>query len=287
MTEGRGLRRRFKWLAGRVLPELIKRRIRGRFFGYRPAGASLGAVFVADEQGTTVTLDGGITLRFGVEDRAELQYHFVDNGASVEELAAFLALARPAHLLFDVGAAKSLFAVAFCAGGPDKRAVALEPSPVMMEGAARLVALNGLDARIDLRPCAAGDAPGHVPVRIYRDGFVSTAPDARGGRAIDVEVTTIDAEAERVGGDPDLIKIDVEGYEHEVLVGARQVLRRRRPPISFELHLDLLERRGIPPSRVTDELLSHGYRFEASTGRPLRPAEVSDSVHSVLRFIAI
>jgi hypothetical protein len=106
------------------------------------------------------------------------------------------------------------------------------------------------------------------------------------GTAADVEMTTVDREMEALGLVPDVIKIDVEGYEHELLRGAQRLLRTRKPVICLELHLDLLERRGISPADLIADLQSHGYHFRSCVGRPLDPFDITDSIHAILRFVA-
>ena len=99
-------------------------------------------------------------------------------------------------------------------------------------------------------------------------------------------MTSVDREVEQLGVEPDLVKIDVEGYEYEVLVGARRLLGERKPPICLELHLDLLDRRGIEPRRVLDELASHGYHLRSCAGRPLRAGDVLRNLNAVMRLVA-
>jgi len=49
-----------------------------------------------------------------------------------------------------------------------------------------------------------------------------------------VRTTTLDAELDAVTG-VRLMKCDVEGHEHEVLLGDLQVLRRERPVLLIEI----------------------------------------------------
>ena len=84
---------------------------------------------------------------------------------------------------------------------------------------------------------------------LHEDGF-------RGmdGEHIDVEVTTADHavdETERV----DLVKIDVEGFEPEVLQGMSRILSRDRPIIVLECNPD------GPSTALEEALRPHGYGF--------------------------
>jgi len=96
----------------------------------------------------------------------------------------------------------------------------------------------------------------------------------------------MDEEIEQHGLEPDLLKIDVEGYEYEVLLGAKRLLEQRKPPICLELHLDLLERRGVEPRRVLAQLESYGYQFRSCAGQPLSPAGIAGSMNAIVRFVA-
>lgn len=59
----------------------------------------------------------------------------------------------------------------------------------------------------------------------------------------EVEVTALDSYADRTKNRPNLLKIDVEGYEVEVLKGAKNILQKA-PKICIEVHTDLLPRYG-------------------------------------------
>ena len=55
-----------------------------------------------------------------------------------------------------------------------------------------------------------------------------------------VPTVTIDAVAERLRLQPDVLKIDVEGAELSVLKGALDTLRKSRPIILIEIHSEEL-----------------------------------------------
>jgi FkbM family methyltransferase len=264
----------------------IKAPYRAQRVGFRAAETSVSAMFSADDQGPLVTIDRRVRLRFRDEDRDDVAFLLRDNGESVEEMASFLGVASPARLLFDIGAAKGVFSDIFCLLHPASRAVAFEPSPGLADSAAALAVLNGCQSRFHLRRCAVGAKAGRHTARLYPWGYVGVDDTEGEGVSVQVDVTSIDQEVEQLGMEPDLMKIDVEGYEYEVLLGAKRLLERRKPPICLELHLDLLERRGIKPRRVLAELESHGYQFRSCAGRSLRAAEIAGSLNAIFRFVA-
>jgi FkbM family methyltransferase len=72
------------------------------------------------------------------------------------------------------------------------------------------------------------------------------------------EITSIDHLATVRGIVPDLLKIDVDGYEGKVLRGGLQTFARYRPPVMLELHKDKLLN-GERRSDVVGILLDIGY----------------------------
>jgi FkbM family methyltransferase len=142
-------------------------------------------------------------------------------------------------LVFDVGSHVGDRVAAFRRLGA--RVIAVEPQPAL---ARTLRLLYGRDRAVTVVESAVGCAPGTVALKLNLDNpTVSTASEAfitasRGApgwegqqwnRIVEVPVTTLDALITRFGA-PRFIKIDVEGYEAEVLAG----LAAPPPALSFE-----------------------------------------------------
>jgi FkbM family methyltransferase len=118
------------------------------------------------------------------------------------------------------------------------RVVAVEPQP-------NCVALlhEIRDERLSIEAVALGAEKGLAPLRVatastissMSEGWIESVkrsgrfPEHEWGERLTVDVTTLDALVERYGV-PDFCKIDVEGYESEVLNG----LSRPLPILSFE-----------------------------------------------------
>lgn len=143
-------------------------------------------------------------------------------------------------LVFDVGAHVGDRIKAFRTLGA--RVVALEPQ---RQAFRILKVLHGRDENVALVCAAAGPSTGEAVLRVnsanptvstLSDGFVAASEGAQGwegqvwNRSETVPVTTLDGLI-TVHGVPDFIKIDVEGFEADVLAG----LSRPVPAVSFEI----------------------------------------------------
>jgi FkbM family methyltransferase len=87
----------------------------------------------------------------------------------------------------------------------------------------------------------------------------------RGNKGRDLErsrllITSIDHFAEERHVRPDVLKIDVEGYEGRVLRGARRTLAEHRPFVLLELHKDKKLRFGAHREDVAQVLFDLGYQ---------------------------
>lgn len=90
-----------------------------------------------------------------------------------------------------------------------------------------------------------------------------------------VGVSTLDDEVLHLGLERiDLIKIDVEGYELNVLKGARNVLERFRPMVVVEVIDANLRANGHRAAELIDFLTALGYYFiDLKSGATLRPGQ--------------
>jgi len=158
-----------------------------------------------------------------VLDRTALQ-------AFRDEVAFYRGVLPAQALCFDVGANYGAKTEALLRTGA--RVVAFEPQPDCM---AELQSRIGSEARLTPVRAAVGSAEGSMT--LYVSGHRSNSSLVRNWEnkevvdAITVDVTTLDRAIDRYGV-PHYCKIDVEGYELEVLKG----LNRRIPLISFEYH---------------------------------------------------
>jgi FkbM family methyltransferase len=175
---------------------------------------------------------------------------------------------KPGGLVFDVGAHVGDRVAAFLRIGA--RVIAVEPQPALRT---TLKLLHGRDRAVVVEPVALGRSEGSVELKLNLDNptvstasadFIRAAAGAPGWegqawtRTITVPMTTLDALIARHGV-PAFIKIDVEGFEAEVLAG----LSRPVAAISFEF---TTIQRAVATAAI-DRCVALGYvSFNAALG---------------------
>jgi FkbM family methyltransferase len=179
------------------------------------------------------------TLRTARALLRSLRLYYGDRDRRRAMAALYAGFVGPGDLVFDIGAHVGDRVAAFRSLGA--RVVAVEPQPALVR-VLRLI--YGRDKNVAIVAAAAGRAPGAAELMLNIDNptvstlsgdFVQAAAGSAGWerqswtRRLRVPVTSLDILiAEH--GIPAFIKIDVEGFESEVLDG----LTRSVPALSFE-----------------------------------------------------
>ena len=156
-----------------------------------------------------------------------------------EFFAAVSSRVRTEDTIFDIGAYIGIHSVLLSRIG--RRVVAFEPNPAVFRLLLETMRSNSA-ANVNAHQLAVAESSGAA----YLAGIGSGACLSRAATTdSDVQVALVDLDtfAERHEIWPDVMKIDVEGYECEVIRGARRCLRRCRV-VGIELHLDLMTRFG-------------------------------------------
>ena len=177
---------------------------------------------------------------------------------------------------FDVGGYRGYMSGVMAMNGAAQVFV-FEPFPANLKALERLVSLNPA-CSIQVKPFAVGKIEGSATFRVMPDqsmGKLSTSEFQSGASALQelqVPIHTLDSLVETKGiPPPNLIKIDVEGAEIDVLLGAIQVLHRYRPRLFIEAHSETLA------ARCRAHLQEIGYFV-----RQLEPGQLSPEVTSHL-----
>lgn len=198
-----------------------------------------------------------------------------------ETMEAFRRVLRPGDTVVEVGAHIGYIALFFShLVGPRGRVVTFEPGENNLPYVRANVAPH---ANVRLVEKAVGDRAATMKLNLEDltgqnnsliDHFEGLAANQRAAavptevRAVDVEVVTLDAFCAAEGLRPALVKIDVEGFEHEVLLGAREVLATHRPVVMVEVQRHA--------EAIVDLLRGLGYDLYRPDGTPVRRADELD-----------
>lgn len=172
----------------------------------------------------------------------------------------------------DVGANRGSILREIVRLAPDGRHFAFEPIPRLFRWLTRRF------PGVTCRQFALSDAAGSATFNYFEraDGFsgLLRRPDVEtqsgAARPITVETARLD-DVVPVDVRVAFIKIDVEGAEFRVLMGARETLRRCRPVVVFECGKGGLDQDGRTPEQVFDLLASLGMELRPLIGWPEAP----------------
>jgi FkbM family methyltransferase len=148
-------------------------------------------------------------------------------------------------VVYDVGAFHGILTMFFASRC--KQVICYEPNEINRARLTENIRLNRL-GNVQVRPLGVGAKPGSATLHYAPEMAGGGTLDARGSGpvALPVEVTTLDRDIAALAlPAPDLIKIDIEGWEMEALEGARETLAARHPALFLEMHGETMrEKRG-------------------------------------------
>ena len=161
---------------------------------------------------------------------------YMTGGYEREYIAPFLSMVPKKRIILDIGANAGTHTVAF--GQAFQTVHAFEPHPVMFAQLQRNIALNHINAIA--HPIGLGEEAGSFP--LYESDsenkglttFLIDELDAdRRTEAVRARVET--ADSLNLPDEIDAVKIDVQGFEAQVLRGMQGLLARNKPVIWLEI----------------------------------------------------
>jgi FkbM family methyltransferase len=158
-------------------------------------------------------------------------------------------LCKQSNTIFDIGSNSGLFATLAKVYNLGSKVVAFEPQPNVYGVLKRNNEVNKFD--IVCENCALSNEDGIIPFYNYGNNTFSTHNTTAGSlnkswrpdnqTSIDVSVMQLDSYLiEKNIKKIDLIKIDVETFEYEVLLGYKENLPKHKPMIILEIQDDTI-----------------------------------------------
>ena len=237
------------------------------------------AIFNPTPYRRLVEITPGITVQAGLVDI--IQRSLITEGEwDRKVLLALRSLLSPGNTFIDVGANIGYFSlIASALVGDEGRVVALEPSLRALTQITDNIARNGVK-NVLLLSVAAGSKLNLMTLHQTTVANIgaSSLRDLTDSVGFEhVAVYTLDELIEPLKLSPDVIKIDVEGFEFDVLSGAEQILRRYHPSVLCEVTVDWMRGRDQRPNDLFTFMEALGYRaYTIEFSDTLRLTVVSD-----------
>jgi len=175
---------------------------------------------------------------------------------------------EPSNVFIDVGANEGFFSIdGSKIVGTDGRVISIEPQSRLMPILKKNIEINGA-TNIKLVQAAITDSIGLKKLYISPDtntGSTSFARPTRYKLPVEVvETLTLSKLFESSNiFEAELVKMDVEGWEFEAILGSSELFRDHRVnTIALELHPNIIRKRNLDPNTIFKFLIDCGYRID-------------------------
>jgi len=230
-----------KHMLGKLIPERIRPAVRAAISRYQDRGFK---PYVKKMKADDLSFD------FWISDHVGQTWY---EGGWFSPEARFLrdTMVKPGDVVFECGAHQGCHTV-LCSHwvGTSGRVVAFEMLPRNADAVQKNIELNHL-VNVVLEKKAVGSSAGKALITDESNSHVLSGK----GKGIEVETTYLDLYAHL---NPTLLKIDVEGFEVEVLKGASHILSKR-PKLAIEIHTEHLKNYRTSVDEVFNLIRSDGY----------------------------
>ena len=229
----------------------------------------------------------GITYQLDTQDLIDFRLFYF--GCNENHLVNYLQnqIKENYAVLWDIGVNVGSVSLPLIAACPNLAIDAFEASPPVFERLKTNVDINGL-TRIKLHKIALGNECKTVDFFVSlteRNSGVGSLASTSNSASIPVRVDCYTGDRiieNKIAVEPSFIKIDVEGFEYEVLSGMISLLKTTANlQIVFEHEPYRLKERGMAPDKIVNILMDFGYEIYLISHKD---AFYSISQHSLKRF---
>jgi FkbM family methyltransferase len=219
-----------------------------------------------------LTLGRGITRSVGgFELRLPARYfRYYPSDYEAQNIGFVNHTVKAGMTVLDIGAHIGLFASIFGQKvGPSGKVFSFEPTPSTFKILKETVRINNLEQVVTPIQKAVSDKSGKTVFYISEieahnsNSLANNKRDYCQEKAVDVDLISVDdlvkqQQLKKV----DFIKIDAEGAEYAVLLGADQTIREHKPAILLALHPLFLVNFGVTLDQIWDHVSKLGYEVK-------------------------
>lgn len=202
-------------------------------------------------------------------------------------------LMKISNCFYDIGANMGFYSLCAAALNQEMKILSFEPNPDVFKILQLNIAKNNSN---NITPLHFGlgsemieNIEMYIPPITGTSGgsFKNLHPEEGESHSHKVQIKTVDYVGKNQSFGPDLLKIDVEGYEYSVLEGAMETLGEHRPTIVIELLRKWLEPFGHHPQDIVTMLNLMGYIAYAISSTTLVPISHVDANTIETNFVFI
>lgn len=163
---------------------------------------------------------------------------------------------RGQDIFVDIGANVGSYTVlAGSAVGSD--CISVEPVPSTFSHLLENVKLNAIESKVECLNLGLGKDKGTLKFSAGKDTMNHVVTESECECHIEVDVKTLDSVLdERI---PTIVKIDVEGWESNVVAGAETLLARENP-LAIIMEFGLGKRYGFDERKLYQKIIDYGFR---------------------------
>ena len=211
---------------------------------------------------------GNLRMACNLNEMLQRQFYFFGTYFIEERLLdVWTKFAKQATVVLDVGANAGIYSLAALASQPSLIVHAFEPTPEIADRLRECASLNGLDNLI-VHEKAVSAKSGEASLHRCRGelgsnegmNYIGNSGNSRLERIPTISLDEF-CRANRIEH-IDLLKLDVQGHEHSVLVGAEDLIKSARlRTIFMELNWGRERDRECPATNSIRLLADSGYSF--------------------------
>lgn len=217
---------------------------------------------------TAAWCDMGFWYVGNVYDSADIAYGIAQNGVVEKEDTDLVVgiLSKLDHpVVYDIGANTGYYGI-LAATKFNATVHSFEPIPEHILCINESARINRVEDKLTTHTIALGSERGNLELSLAGSGSTLTKDFLGESSAPSLKVSVETLDSLNLPA-PHFIKIDVEGYEWEVLQGARETISKHRPICFIEIAKEFPERKFIHP-HFTDIIKffdEQGYKIERNT----------------------